>query len=215
MTEENPIFTPADEFIIQDLETLKVVADPLRLNIIEYLSTPKTVKEVAEKINTPPTKLYYHFNLLEKHDLIKMVFTRIVSGIVEKHYVASAYLYRLAHGLLAPGNSEFEERLETILAGLYGALHHDLRESLKAGVIDVSENAPPHRRLKLLHGQVYLSPERADEFYARLETLIQEFGMIRHTQSPDESVAMGKQPYTFLFAWHPSSRMQHDVPPEK
>jgi DNA-binding transcriptional ArsR family regulator len=206
MTEENTIFTPADEFIINDLETLKVVADPLRLNIIEFLTSPKTVKEVAEKIDKPPTKLYYHFNLLEKHNLIQMVFTRIVSGIVEKHYVATAYLYRLADGLLAPGNSEFEERLEVILSGLYGSLRNDMRESLKAGVIDFGENAPPHRRLKLLQGTVYLSQERADEFYQRLETLIKEFGMVKYHEPVDESLALGKQPYTFLLAWHPSSR---------
>jgi len=206
MTEETTLFTPADEFIINDLETLKVVADPLRLNIIEFLSAPRTVKQVAEKIDKPPTKLYYHFNLLEKHNLIKMVFTRIVSGIVEKHYVATAHLYRLADGLLAPGNSEFEERLEVILSGLYGSLRNDMRESLKAGVIDFGENAPPHRRLKLLQGAIYLTPDRADEFYQRLETLIKEFGMVKYQEPVDESLASGKQPYTFLLAWHPSSR---------
>ncbi|PJF28737.1 MAG: hypothetical protein CUN52_11925, partial [Phototrophicales bacterium] len=155
MTEETTVFTPADEFIINDLETLKVLADPLRLNIIEYLITPSTVKDVAEKINKPPTKLYYHFNLLEKHNLIKMVFTRIVSGIVEKHYVASAHVYRIAHGLLAPGNVDFEEHLEVTFSGLYGDTVNDLRESIRAGVIDISENAPNYRRMKIFQGKVY------------------------------------------------------------
>lgn len=67
MLEENTIMTfkPTPEMIITDLETLKVLADPLRLSIIEYLSRPGTVKKIAEKLDKPPTKLYYHFNLLE------------------------------------------------------------------------------------------------------------------------------------------------------
>jgi DNA-binding transcriptional ArsR family regulator len=206
MTEETTIFTPADEFIIHDLETLKVVADPLRLNIIEYLITPSTVKEVAEKINKPPTKLYYHFNLLEKHDLIKMVFTRIVSGIVEKHYIATAHVYRLAPGLLAPGTADFEEHLEITLSGLYGDTLNDMRESLKAGVIDIGENAVNYRRLRMFQGKVFLSPERADEFYTRLNDLFQEFEVGKNTVSIDEDAKSDKHPYKLLLMWHPSSR---------
>lgn len=206
MTEETTVFTPADEFIINDLETLKVLADPLRLNIIEYLITPSTVKDVAQKINKPPTKLYYHFNLLEKHNLIKMVFTRIVSGIVEKHYVASAYVYRIAHGLLAPGNADFEEHLEITFSGLYGDTVNDLRESIKAGVVDTNENAPYHRRMKIFQGKVYLSPERADEFYTRLHALFHEFEIGKTPPNLEELSDSGKQSYKLLMIWHPSSR---------
>lgn len=206
MTDKTPVFTPADEFIINDLETLKVLADPLRLNIIEYLITPSTVKDVAAKMNKPPTKLYYHFNLLEKHKLIQMVFTRIVSGIVEKHYVASAHMYRIAPRLLAPGNVDFEEHLEVTLSGLYGDTFNDLRESIKAGVIDLSENAPNHRRLKIFQGKVYLSTERAEEFYARLNELFREFEIGKHPPHPDELLTSGKQGYKLMMIWHPSSR---------
>lgn len=206
MTEEATIFSPADEFVIHDLETLKVLADPLRLNIIEYLITPSTVKDVAEKIDKPPTKLYYHFNLLEKHDLIKMVFTRIVSGIVEKHYIATAHVYRLAPNLLAPGSADFEEHLEITLSGLYGDTFNDIRESLKAGVIDIGEHAVHYRQLRMFQGKVYLTPERAEEFYNRLDTLFEEFEIGKHSIIPDEAIKAGKQPYRLLMLWHPSSR---------
>lgn len=206
MTDETTVFTPADEFIINDLETLKVLADPLRLNIVEYLITPSTVKDVAEKIDKPPTKLYYHFNLLEKHNLIQMVFTRIVSGIVEKHYVATAHIYRIAPGLLAPGNVDFEEHLEVTFTGLYGDTLNDLRESIKAGVIDLSDHAPAYRRMKMFQGKVYLSPERAEEFYTRLNELFQEFEVGKNPHNHDELISSGKQGYKLLMVWHPSSR---------
>jgi hypothetical protein len=150
--------------------------------------------------------LYYHFNLLEKHNLIKMVFTRIVSGIVEKHYVASAHVYRIAPGLLAPGNVDFEEHLEVTFSGLYGDTVNDLRESIHAGVVDTSENAPNHRRMKIFQGKVYLTPERADEFYTRLNALFQEFEIGKNPQNIEELSHSGKQGYKLLMVWHPSSR---------
>ena len=93
MVEENAVQTVkiADAMKITDLESLKVLADPLRLSILEYLMKPSTVKRIAEKLGKPPTKLYYHFNLLEQHGLIQLVDTRVVSGIIEKHYQATAF----------------------------------------------------------------------------------------------------------------------------
>ena len=69
-TQTDEDFRPADEFVVKDLETMKVVTHPLRLQILEYLlAQPRTVKEIAEEIGTTPTKLYYHINLLEKHGM--------------------------------------------------------------------------------------------------------------------------------------------------
>jgi len=67
-------------FIINDLETLKVVADPVRNQILEVLEKkPQNVKEVADKLGLAPSKLYYHFNMLEKVGLIKVVESRQVA----------------------------------------------------------------------------------------------------------------------------------------
>ena len=58
-------FQPAPKYLIQDLEALRVIADPLRAQIINLLVTePQTVRQVAEKLRVTPSKLYYHFSLL-------------------------------------------------------------------------------------------------------------------------------------------------------
>lgn len=75
-----------DEMMIEDAETLRVLADPLRLRIRELMVRPCTVKQVAAVLGIAPTKLYYHINLLEKHKLIVVVAARVVSGIIEKQY---------------------------------------------------------------------------------------------------------------------------------
>ena len=82
--------TRADEMVIDNLETLKVLADQLRKRIMEQFDEPSTVKEVARKLGTSPSKLYYHVNLLEEHGLLKVTDTRIVSGII----------YVIKHGLM-------------------------------------------------------------------------------------------------------------------
>ena len=80
--------------MIENLETLKVVADPLRLRILDaFGDKPHTVKQIAKVLEIPPNKLYYHVNMLEEHGLIRVVNTRLVSGIVEKTYRATAYLF--------------------------------------------------------------------------------------------------------------------------
>lgn len=206
MIDKPVTFIPAEEFIISDLETLKVLADPLRLSIVEYLSKPGTVKQIAKKIGKPPTKLYYHFNLLEKHNLIQMVDTRIVSGIVEKHYQAAAKVYRLEQDLLSPSGEGFDEKLSVIMSGTLGDIRGDLRESILAGVADVSETAQPHRRVMMTQGRLLLSPEQARNFYTRMMDLLKEFDSLQDDYAPNEDAI----PYKLALLIHPISRSADD-----
>lgn len=194
---------PAPEYVISDLETLKVLADPLRLSIIENLENPSTVKDVAEKIQRPPTKLYYHFNLLEKHGLIQTVETRIVSGIVEKHYQAVARRYRMSWGLLSPTDKAFNERIEVMLGGIFGTARDDVRESVEAGVIKIEPEAPSPQRVMLRSVRSSLTSEQSTEFYSKLRDLLDEYGFTDRyadVESPD------KQLYRLTLLLHPSSR---------
>lgn len=77
---------PGGQVQVGDPETLKVIADPLRLELLSLLSEPKTAKELAATLGVPTTRLYYHLRVLESHGLVKVVSTRLVSGIEEKTY---------------------------------------------------------------------------------------------------------------------------------
>src|ERR1043166_3085439 len=94
---------PEDFCMISDLETLKVVTDPLRLNIVNLLrGGPRTAKELATMLHLSQTKLYYHIGLLEQHGFIRVVGTRLVSGILEKQYQATAYKLSVDRRLFSP-----------------------------------------------------------------------------------------------------------------
>ena len=77
---------PDGQVQIGDPETLKLIADPLRLEILSLLSEPKTAKDLATVLGVPTTRLYYHLRILEERGLIRVVSRRLVSGIEEKTY---------------------------------------------------------------------------------------------------------------------------------
>jgi ArsR family transcriptional regulator len=80
-----------DTLVIKDASTLKALAEPIRLQILMELGEgPKTVKEVASALEMGPTRLYYHFKILERAGLIRVAGRRMVSGIEERSYRATA-----------------------------------------------------------------------------------------------------------------------------
>jgi DNA-binding transcriptional ArsR family regulator len=92
-----------DVKIIEDLATLRLLSDPLRLRLIEELGVqPTTVKELAKAMDMKPNRLYYHVNLLEEHGLVRVTQTRIVSGIVERTYALVAKHFAVSDDLSLP-----------------------------------------------------------------------------------------------------------------
>src|SRR6476620_7963823 len=132
-TEEQ--FEPADHMVIKDLESLKAMSDPLRLQIIEImLQGARTVKQIAGELKTTPTKLYYHINLLEQHGLIKVSGTRVVSGIIEKQYRLAAYSFDIDRSLLSPSGltpsgSKMDENMDRLLSSFIYSVTGDTEKS--------------------------------------------------------------------------------------
>ena len=57
----------------------------MRTQILETLAlTPMTVKQVAKRLGTATSRLYYHFNQLEAYGLIVVSETRMVANMMEQ-----------------------------------------------------------------------------------------------------------------------------------
>ena len=207
-------YKPEPEYTINDLETLKVLADPLRLQIVELCTqAPRTVKQVASVLHLPPTKLYYHIKQLEERALIRVVDTRIVSGIVEKQYQAAAFNYRVDRELFSLTSEAGKEGLNVMLTGLLDDTREDIQKSAEADVLDVSpsegDDKPLNRSLLISRKTLNLSPEAAESFYRRLKALVKEYADLAETASPDD------HPYGLLVALYPSiGTTSEDSPPE-
>lgn len=189
--------------VIKDLETLKVVADPLRAQILEALmSKPLTVKQVAEKLGLSPSKLYYHINLLEKHGLIQVVETRMVANLMEKLYRSSAVDFEVAHELLSFDSFEGKENINALLLTSIDATREDLLRSLQARTFELEKGAQKlPRRVIMMRHTCLLPEERAKEFTERLSALLQDFA-----QAGVESASSTEklQNYALTIAYYPS-----------
>lgn len=99
-----------------DIEVLKILSSPMRIRILRHLLEPATVKDVAEILDVPVTRLYYHVNLLDEAGIISVVETRKSGAMVQKVYQASARNFRPASGLAAGDHSP--EELARIATGV-------------------------------------------------------------------------------------------------
>jgi DNA-binding transcriptional ArsR family regulator len=75
----------------REVAVLRALSDPTRIQILlELADRAKTVKAVATGLGVGPTKLYYHFKILERAGLIRVSRRRMVSGIEERTYAATS-----------------------------------------------------------------------------------------------------------------------------
>src|ERR1700742_4407583 len=108
---------------IDSVEGLRPLADPVRLAILSALDTRSrdgelpvmSVKELAQHLGEPQTKLYRHVKQLEAAGLIEVAATRMVSGILEQRYQACLRELRLSPGMLREHMDDAEVALQLLL----------------------------------------------------------------------------------------------------
>jgi DNA-binding transcriptional ArsR family regulator len=160
--------------IINDPDTLRLIADPLRLRLLELLRRqPRTVTELAALLELPRTNLYYHVRLLEQHGLVEVTETRLVSGIAEKHYRAAAFrlsVDKTLFGTTAGSGSP----LEVYLAFIFDEVATEIGRAVEAGLIELDQTHEdvimPHR---LVIGRKWyrLTDDDVAEFDRRLDAV--------------------------------------------
>lgn len=175
--QNDPGFEPAEAMVISDLETLKAMADPLRVRVLEaFAREPRTVKQAAADLKLPATKLYYHVNILEEHGLLRVVGTRIVSGIIEKTYRTAARFFHSDPRLFTLAPEEQSEVPDTLLRVVLDTTRADLAREIQAGRLDPAPDAPITRSAFIARGLRPLPPDQARELALRLSRLLDEFG---------------------------------------
>ena len=195
---------PVAERRISDVETLKALSDPLRLRILELMTTGRgeafTVKRLATALDVSQTKLYHHVNLLVERELIRPVGTRVVSGIIETSYRIAQLNVSLDRSLLAGDSAELHDMLTTIFDGA----REDIERGIRVGAIAVGEEAEAPKRLVLVKMLARLSPARAAELREQLKDLLQSF--------QDEEADVDGDPYGFVLGFYPLTGVPADEP---
>lgn len=108
-----PAIPLTPSLLLSDLEQVRLLADPLRLRIVEALNErPATAKQVALTLGEKPSRIYHHVALLERAGLLRLVESRRKRGTTERYLAASA---PLALRLTASDVPEVVRKLRALL----------------------------------------------------------------------------------------------------
>lgn len=174
--------------VVTDPAMVRVVTDPLRLRLFELVrERPRTVKELAAELEAPVTRLYYHVNLLEKHGVIRVASTRVVSGITEKTYAATASRISIDRSLFAPDAAAAEEGAGAFVTVVLDGAKAEIRRGIGAGRIDPTNKEPGEGGMLLGRLWFRLTPEQVAAFMRRFDALEEEFGAFRDLDAGPEA----------------------------
>jgi DNA-binding transcriptional ArsR family regulator len=172
---------------VEDAATMKALADPLRLRIMRVMGRgariePRimTVKQLAEELGEPATKLYRHIKQLLAAGLIQVAELRLVGGIVEQHYRVAQAGWGVNPGEpdLPPGQELSDEMFGLVGAAVqeyFSRYEAALREGRAYLRTEESLANPPHVRSVGAIVDHRVPREQAAEFADRLHKLVKEY----------------------------------------
>ena len=180
--------------VIETLEALRALADPLRHRIMEAIhKEPLTVAQVASLLDEKPNKLHYHMAELEKNGLVEVAETRQKGNLLEKTYRPVATVFRVAPDLFE--RSSGPEALQALYQQVISAQDItavNLKTAIQAGEFTAKEAGTSLRILLRWH----LAPEQASLFVERLKALVKEFGPSAEPQGQTQACALNLFFYT-------------------
>ena len=180
-----------DEAYITDPSQFEALTSGLRLRILNLCDQPLSVREIAERLEMPATRLYYHVNMLEESGFLEVVHTRKSGARLEK-------IYRVAGRSITPG-PELLDRIEDTAAAAQ-AFTAIVMEPARAETEDALRKRMDGGEQTMLLGRTMavLTPAQVDALIAQHSELIESMS---HEQNPDDD---GAQAYAFTFSLVPS-----------
>lgn len=150
------------------LDQLEVISSPFRLQLLESFGEPTTVKAVAEQLDIPVTRIYYHVNKLVSSGFLEVVEERSVGSLTERTYAVTAESFRPSQAFIdtygAEGRVEATKLVFRVAeAGAEAAAAHGLLDDMEddRGWLGLS--------------YIGLRPERRAEFFEKLTALMEEY----------------------------------------
>lgn len=177
---------------IEDIAVLEALNSTFRLQILYQAAEPATVREMAERLGVPVTRLYYHVNALESVGVIRVVATRKSGARVPRVYQAVA-------NRLQPGRRLLEqaEDPERVVEAALGAVLDGARIDARAGLTESLRAAAAGRDKPigtLGRSVAVLSRDSAARLAERIDELVDEMG------ASDDA---GGQEFAFSFVFYP------------
>jgi DNA-binding transcriptional ArsR family regulator len=160
----------AETLTLSDLDQVRVLADPLRIRILEQLcDAERTTKQVAERLGEKPTKLYHHVEALERVGLIRLARTRQNRGTMEKYYLAVARQFQADSRLFSTGSAAEGDAMQRVITTLFERTADEMRGLIAQG----QGREGIEEQGVLSHLEIRTSAAHARRIRARLTKLIE------------------------------------------
>ncbi len=202
----DPVAEPADVHILTTLEQIKVVADPLRLRLLEaFCAEARTTKQVADLLDEKPTRLYHHVEALAKVGLIRLCDTRPVRGTVEKYYRAVARTFRADPKIFQRADAAGErEALADVTTTMLETMASGVRDVIRSGKHDLASGEDG----VLSHVEVRASEADVQEFQGKLMALLKDLP----EKNCHGDAAEGERRYRLSIAYFPLDGLKSKPP---
>jgi len=163
---------PADTFWLETSEHFDVLSDSTRLEILELLIKPRSVRDLAEQMGVPRTRLYHHMNLLEEAGMIRVVDTRPSGAQTEKLYQVTAYSFQPSQEYLQTADPR--EKAHAVLTSIFAATEADFVRSVAEGTASLDDRSP-RRKMQIRRGLLLLDESQLHDFIAELEAIYEKY----------------------------------------
>jgi DNA-binding transcriptional ArsR family regulator len=200
---KRPRMPQQETYTLKDLEQVKVLADPLRIRILEAFCEERTTKQVAELLGEKPTKLYHHVDALERVGLIALSRTRQNRGTVEKYYLAVARTFRADSRVFQPkekGGSEESAALRQVMSTIFDTTSAELAALIDQGD-DAVKGIEEEGMVSFL--EIRGSKAQLNEIRGKLQAVVAE----ATADSDDDTTVEGR--YRLTLAYYPLEGAEH------
>ncbi len=176
-------------FEIDDVRVLEALNNPTRLRILYQLMESSTVRELAQRLEVPVTRLYYHLNLMQELGVLEVVETRKRGALLERVYRTVATNFVPAQDLV----EKAEDKDRVISAGV-GVVLDGARLDAVAGLLGHFERPGDEPTGTLGRCVVPMSEENALKFAARIGEMVEEMKLLEDKDGEE---------YAFSFVFFP------------
>ena len=195
---QGPRLPQQEAYTLETLEQIKVLADPLRIRILEAFGEERTTKQVADLLGEKPTKLYHHVDALEKIGLIALSRMRQNRGTLEKYYLAVARTFRAdSRAFQAKERSKKSAAILQVTSTIFDTTSAEL-----ASLVDHGEDAKKAIEEEGIVSflEVRATKAQLKEFRGQLNDLVKSLTAAAENDEP------GQGSYRFTLAFFPLDR---------
>ena len=177
MTTESDFEPIPERAFITTRQQVDALAGKMRMRVLKAAAVPRSVREMAEVLGVPTTRLYYHVNKLEEVGFLDVVETRKSGARVENIYRVAAKSFGAG-----PELAQNVENIEDAAAALVGLVLDVSRVEAEAAL--AYKFGRGDVEVDLVRTQGDLTPDQVKEIQSRREAILREV-VGEDSDSPD------------------------------